>query len=801
MRRSSRRRDVTPRSSEAVARAPTTRGEAIWIGAPAGFEQHARDSLRSARQEITRKLGAIAQRAGLQGVLSPGGLADDGCCTAAAYAFLDRDSWPDVFIVLGTAGARARPSIATLDIETPLGAVAGDRRLARQIAALARPRLELDGRLLAERSWQDEVLMLQVVARDLARSLRVVPIVAGPTTPRTARMLGRVLSEVLFAQRKRGCLIVAGTAPWFARSTLEAIAARRHDELAATVGPAPALRSHAAALIELVQADGIIVERDAVPAGGPGFAASIAFTRGRPIVPPRPAAALQACDRTLLLEARSRRPSRLLHLCDHRAHALGGRAPDVVRELLRGVESISHLAQQLSARWGSTVSAADVAELVQAFAAAGLLHVHEPPSATPPRFLQARATAMLARARAEVPFYRALASPRIDAAPFLFGADIRARWRDLFRADFTWRGATAAARKRFYLRSSSASSGTQVKTVVEAEVMRERQLDWTLVAERPDGLVVAINRPANLAMPDDARRWPRTRRSGTTLRVSPGPNPSAVEPAVWDRTLDAIVAADPVRITGDPAYVAGLARCALRRGVGLPRLEVVEMAHSFAWELYQDAARRAFGLPIGLDYAASEIGSIAVTCRDGRLHLLEAHMLYELLDRGAPIAEGGLGEIVVTTLDTALRPLIRYALGDVVRLRASACSCGRPHRVIEYEGRVRNILTGPDGELITFRTIDRVVGAAPGVDFFRLTARRREVVLELVPTVSRDQVDARGLTDAVGACLGRAVRVAWRSSLKVAPAGKLLSVETDDASDAWHQRFLGITRRNQARSR
>lgn len=774
------------------------------LAAPAGFEQHARDALRSARATIAGELGAIAPRARLQGVLSPGALASAGRCIAHPYALLDRECWPDVFIVLGAAGAAARPSISTLDIETPLGRVAGDRRVARQIAALARPRLALDGRLLAERSWHDELLLLQNVARDLDRSLCVVAISAGPTTHRAARRLGRILSDVLFAQRKQGCLIVTGAAPWFERPMLEAIAARRHDELAATDGPAPAVRSHAAALIEFAQADGVIVEHDPVVAGGPGAAASIAFTRGRPIVPHGLAAApaLRACDRTLLLEARRGRPSRLLHLCDHRAHALAGGAPDLILELLHGVESISHLAQRLAARWGSAVTVADVAELVEAFAAAGLLHRHEPPSPAPSRFLQARATAVLASARAGVPFYQALASPRLEAAPFVFAADIRARWHELFRAGFTWRGATAAARKRFYLRSSSASSGNQVKTVVEADVMRERQLDWALVAERPDGPVVAINRPANFAMSDAASRWPRTRRTGTTLRLSPGPNPTTVAPAVWDRVLDAVVAADPVRITGDPAYIAGLARCAVRRGVRLARLEAVEMAHSFAWEIYQDVARRAFGVAIGLDYAASEIGSVAVTCRDGRLHLLEAHMLYELLDRGAPIDEGALGELVVTTLDTALRPLIRYVLGDVVRLRASACPCGRPHRVIEYEGRAKNLIAGRDGEPVTFRTIDRVIGAPPGVEFFRLTTRRRDrAVLELVPGVARDLIDAEALADALGACLGRAVRVAWRTSLKVAPTGKLLSIDTDDASDAWHQRFLGTTRRDQARRR
>ena len=84
---------------------------------------------------------------------------------------------------------------------------------------------------------------------------------------------------------------------------------------------------------------------------------------------------------------------------------------------------------------------------------------------------------------------------------------------------------------------------------------------------------------------------------------------------------------------------------------------------------------------------------------------------------------------------------------------------------------------------------------------FRITARRDRAVLELVPGIARDLIDAKAVADALGACLGRAVRVSWRTSLKVAPTGKLLSVETDDAADAWHRRFLGTTRREQAHRR
>src|SRR6185436_20840271 len=113
-----------------------------------GTHERASDVLHDARVSIANALGAIAPRAGLRGALSPGvPLATGGPCTAYPYAFLDRDRWPDTFILLSAAEARARPSISTVDFETPLGRIAGDRRVARQVAARCWPRLDLDGPL------------------------------------------------------------------------------------------------------------------------------------------------------------------------------------------------------------------------------------------------------------------------------------------------------------------------------------------------------------------------------------------------------------------------------------------------------------------------------------------------------------------------------------------------------------------------------------------------------------------------------------------------------------------------------
>jgi phenylacetate-CoA ligase len=81
-------------------------------------------------------------------------------------------------------------------------------------------------------------------------------------------------------------------------------------------------------------------------------------------------------------------------------------------------------------------------------------------------------------------------------------------------------------------------------------------------------------------------------------------------------------------------------------------------------------------------YGMTEAGSIAAECIacPGGMHLLESEFIAEVIDSktGQPVAEGALGELVLTNLGRAARPIIRYRTGDLVRLvRNVRCSCGR----------------------------------------------------------------------------------------------------------------------------
>jgi phenylacetate-CoA ligase len=87
---------------------------------------------------------------------------------------------------------------------------------------------------------------------------------------------------------------------------------------------------------------------------------------------------------------------------------------------------------------------------------------------------------------------------------------------------------------------------------------------------------------------------------------------------------------------------------------------------------------RFWGAPVCMTYASTEAATVLgfeCSARDG-YHVNEFDFVVEI-DR--PDADG-YGEIVFTTVNRAVMPLVRYRTGDVARWLPGACRCGLPFR-------------------------------------------------------------------------------------------------------------------------
>lgn len=106
------------------------------------------------------------------------------------------------------------------------------------------------------------------------------------------------------------------------------------------------------------------------------------------------------------------------------------------------------------------------------------------------------------------------------------------------------------------------------------------------------------------------------------------------------------------------------------------------------YDHYQDEIIKAFGLKMISEYGACETGIIAFECPAGSMHIAMENVIVEEED----------GEIVVTNLVSDSFPIIRYRLGDMVKLdHEKKCECGMQHQIIsEVLGRVGKLIYGKE---------------------------------------------------------------------------------------------------------
>jgi phenylacetate-CoA ligase len=78
-------------------------------------------------------------------------------------------------------------------------------------------------------------------------------------------------------------------------------------------------------------------------------------------------------------------------------------------------------------------------------------------------------------------------------------------------------------------------------------------------------------------------------------------------------------------------------------------------------------------------YASTEMSAAFTECSEGKGgHLNPELIILELVDEnGKNVANGEMGEVVVTTLGVEGMPLLRYKTGDLCHVYYDACSCGR----------------------------------------------------------------------------------------------------------------------------
>ena len=220
-----------------------------------------------------------------------------------------------------------------------------------------------------------------------------------------------------------------------------------------------------------------------------------------------------------------------------------------------------------------------------------------------------------------------------------------------------------------------------------------------------------------------------------------------------EQQLQALLELRPSAYSGTPSFLKILLEKAAESQTSLPFLrKALVSGEAFPPSLRDWLAER--GMTAYQCYATADIGLIAyeTSAREGLV--LDEGVLLEIVRPGTgdPVAEGEVGELVVTTLN-ADYPLIRFGTGDLTAVLPGMCPTGRTNQRIKgWMGRADQT-TKVRGMFVHPGQVDQVVKRFPEVSKARLV-----VSGEMANDQMHLHVETTQASDHLQAAVAQAVR-------------------------------------------
>lgn len=200
----------------------------------------------------------------------------------------------------------------------------------------------------------------------------------------------------------------------------------------------------------------------------------------------------------------------------------------------------------------------------------------------------------------------------------------------------------------------------------------------------------------------------------------------------------------------------------------------------------RERIEQSWGARVIDHHGLTEVGPISFECWEspGALHLNEAEYLCEVIDpaTGEAIADGQMGELVVTNLGRTASPVIRYRTADIVVRRSERCRCGRTFARLEGGILARaDDMVNVRGVNVFPAAIESVVRRFAEIGEFRSTVTHQNAMralaleVELLPAASGRAgaavTDQAALTSALGQQLREALGLTI--PIQIVPPGTL----------------------------
>jgi phenylacetate-CoA ligase len=241
-------------------------------------------------------------------------------------------------------------------------------------------------------------------------------------------------------------------------------------------------------------------------------------------------------------------------------------------------------------------------------------------------------------------------------------------------------------------------------------------------------------------------------------------------PGNTEQQLAAIAAYRPVAYCGVPDFLKILLDAGAAAGTDTTFLRKAAVSGAaFPRSLQDELSGR--GIAAYQLYATADIGVVAyeTAAREGLV--VNEDLIVEIVRPGTgdPVADGEVGEILVTVLDPHF-PLIRFALGDLTAVLPGSSPCGRTNtRIRGWLGRADQTAK-VKGMFVRPEQVAEIGRRHPELARLRLVVTRAGEVDAMTLEAETDQPGA-GLAEAVAATLQAVTRL--RGAVRLAAPGSL----------------------------
>jgi phenylacetate-CoA ligase len=249
------------------------------------------------------------------------------------------------------------------------------------------------------------------------------------------------------------------------------------------------------------------------------------------------------------------------------------------------------------------------------------------------------------------------------------------------------------------------------------------------------------------------------------------------DPAKWseslcDRMLDELGRFEPVLLEANPSFLSVLCRHAIKHDRRVYQPVAVTLTYENPSLIHLRHIHRVFQCPAISSYGSTESGYVFMQCEAGRLHqnVEQCHVDFQPLAprHGGPV----IGRILVSTFHNPWRALIRFDMGDLVKLATEPCPCGRHEGLTldAIEGRVANATISSAGKLITANEVDSAIAQVEGIEQYELLQSDEATVSVSYVSDTRDPAALEPeLCSSLRRCYGTPVKITPRKVQAVSP--------------------------------